>query len=355
MDIRFDDHPSFHRAAIGMVGSSLAFGLVLHPFAAWPVSPIAAGLLGIAAGAAFAHGRAAWRMLAGIAASAPLVVAVNSSGVIGAPAVALTCGALALGIGIGGLRGIKGLFALGLAMATTAMALWCATKFATASAFAGMPSMLHDGMTATAMGIVGTFAMLPRHLRFAIDPVATAVRNLPPNLDAEVRNLCDRSVAIWNTTKTKLADNDPGKALVRDGVVKTLEVAAKSNDTKLTGASDADLAARMADFDKRIEAATDAEVKGQYQQARAALDDQRRYRAAIRQGRERLVARLHNHVTTLEKFQLAATGLEAQRASQTTATTQLDELSQSVAASGEALAEIELGDAGAPTIADTLA
>jgi hypothetical protein len=61
---------------------------------------------------------------------------------------------------------------------------------------------------------------------------------------------------------------------------------------------------------------------------------------------------MHNHVTTLEKFQLAATGLEAQRAAHTPATTQLDELSQSVAASGEALAEIELGDAGAPATSD---
>ena len=100
----------------------------------------------------------------------------------------------------------------------------------------------------------------------------------------------------------------------------------------------------MEDFDKRIAAATDAEVKTQYQSARAALDDQRRYRAHIRQDRERLVARMHNHVTTLEKFQLAATGLEAARGRPRSARPQqLDELSQDVAASGEALAEIELG------------
>jgi hypothetical protein len=62
---------------------------------------------------------------------------------------------------------------------------------------------------------------------------------------------------------------------------------------------------------------------------------------------------MHNHVTTLEKFQLAATGLEAARVSTNGANQQLDELSQSVAASGEALAEIELGVT--PTIADASA
>ena len=102
----------------------------------------------------------------------------------------------------------------------------------------------------------------------------------------------------------------------------------------------------------RIAAATDAEVKAQYQAARAALDDQRRYRDHIRQGRERLIARMHNHVTTLEKFQLAATGLEASRAAATADGRQLEELSQDVAASGEALAEVELGVPATRAVAD---
>ncbi len=58
---------------------------------------------------------------------------------------------------------------------------------------------------------------------------------------------------------------------------------------------------------------------------------------------------MHNHVAALEKFQLAATGIEATRMTSTSTTVkQLAELSQEVAASGEALAEIELGVAGAP-------
>ena len=57
---------------------------------------------------------------------------------------------------------------------------------------------------------------------------------------------------------------------------------------------------------------------------------------------------MHNHVAALEKFQLAASGLAAARAASAgaTAVKQLEELSHDVAASGEALAELELG--GAP-------
>ena len=55
-----------------------------------------------------------------------------------------------------------------------------------------------------------------------------------------------------------------------------------------------------------------------------------------------MVARLHNHVAALEKFQLAASGLEASRVASenTPALKQLDEMSAEVVASGEALAEV---------------
>ncbi|MBA3539488.1 MAG: hypothetical protein H0T79_07640, partial [Deltaproteobacteria bacterium] len=221
----------------------------------------------------------------------------------------------------------------------------CALRIGHAEKTIGWPAWITSGVSAMAMGMVGVLAMLPRHLKISSDPVTAALRALPTNLDAEVRDLCNRSVAIWTNSKERLADTDSGKLLVRDGVLKALEVAARSAAVKLTGDGEVELDKRMAELDKRIAAATDTEVKTQYQSARAALEDQRRYRERIRQGRERLVARMHNHVAALEKFQLAATGLEAARVATAgqTALEQLEELSQDVAASGEALAEIELG------------
>ena len=336
MDIRFGDHPSFHRSALGMVGGSLLFGLALHPVT--PLAPIAGGLLGIAAGAAIAHGKAPWRMLAAGAALLPLFLMTPSW-----PMLAGVGGMLALGLAIGGPRGVRGALSVALGTVTALIAMWCAIRITGAKQTMFWPQWITTGTAAAAMGMVGVLAMIPRHLTLALDPVQAALKKLPTTLDAEVKNLCDRSVAIWNTTKDKLTDTDAGRNLVRDGVLKTLEVAAKSAEVKLTGGSETELVARMENFDKRIEATTDAEVKTQYQAARGALADQLRYRNHIKQGQERLLARMHNHVTTLEKFQLAATGLEAARATATGANAQLDELSQSVAASGEALAEIELG------------
>jgi hypothetical protein len=336
MDIRFADHPSFHRAAVGMVGGSLLFGLALHPLT--PLAPLAGGILGIAAGAAFAHGRASWRITAAVAAIVPLIALAPTWGMLAGVA-----SMLALGLSIGGPRGVRGALGVGLAAATTLLAMWCALRITGARQTMFWPHWITTSTAAAAMGMVGVIAMIPRHLTLALDPVLAALRKLPASLDPEVKNLCDRSVAIWSTTKDKLGDTDPGKTLVRDSVLKTLEVAAKSAEVKLTGASENELVKRMEDFDKRIAATSDAEVKTQYQGARAALADQLRYRSHIRQGQERLVARMHNHVTTLEKFQLAATGLEAAAIASTSVHKQLDELSQDVAASGEALAEIELG------------
>jgi hypothetical protein len=354
MDIRFGDHPSFHRAAVGMVGASATLGLALH--AVTPVAPIAAGLLGIGVGAAIAYGKPLWRIGAAAAACVPFVALTPSSSLIAmttfgrAIAIMLAAVALALAMTLG-LRGTRGLVAMLAGAAVAMLAIWAGTRFGAAQQLSAWPSWARDVSASAAMGMIGVLALLPRHLRVALDPVQAAARRLSPEVDGEVRELCNRSLEIWNGAKDKLADSDPGKRLVRDGVLKTLEVAAKSAEVQPSGASEQQLARRMEDLDARIAAATDSEVKAQYQSARSALDDQRRYRDHIKQNRERLVARMHNHVAALEKFQLAASGLVAARAASAgaTAVRQLEELSQDVAASGEALAEIEL--AGAPDAA----
>jgi hypothetical protein len=326
MDIRFADHPSFQRAAAGMVGGALLFGAALHPLT--PLAPLAGGILGIAAGAAVAHGKAAWRMIAGATGLVPLFALAPSW-----PMLATVAAIVALALAVGGPRGVRGLVGVLLGAITTLIAMWCALRLDHARQTASWPPLVTTAIAAAAMGLVGALAMLPRHFQVALDPVQGALRRLPASLDAEVRGLCARAAEIWSAAKDRISD-DAGKALVRDGVLKTLEVAGKSAEINVTGASDADLAQRLADLDQRIAAATDAEVKTQYQSARAAV--------GIRQGRERLVARMHNHVAALEKFELAATGLEAARAASSgaAAVKPLEELSHDVAASGEALAEV---------------
>lgn len=315
-----------------MVGGSALLGLALHPV--MHLAPLVGGIFGIAAGAAFAYGKPVWRIGAAAAATVPLVAMAPTW-----PLLALGAATLGFGLAIGAVDGQrKALKGACLAMFGGTIALlgmFVASKIFGAAATHTWSSWTRDVAASSAMGIVGVFAMMPRHLRASIDPVRAAQKKLPANLDAEVRGLCDRSVAIWTSTKDK-------QELLRDGVLKTLEVAAKSSRVDTTGPSDDELARRAADLDQRIATATDDEVKTQYQAARAGLEDQRKYREKIRASRERMVARLHNHVAALEKFQLAASGLEASRVASegAPAVKQLDELSAEVAASGEALAEI---------------
>ena len=321
-----------------MVLGGAAAGLALHPLTAH--APIVGGLAGIAIGTAAGYGKPAFRLAAAALASIPLFLMTPSPATLAA--VACTMG---LGVALFGLRGMRGLFAMMFGAATTLLAVWAAVRVMGAHETHAWPAWARDTVASGAMSMIGVIAMLPRHLAISFDPMDAAVRHLPKDLDSEVRELCNRSLAIWSAAKDKLDANDPGRALVRDGVMKTLEVATKSADVKVAGATDGELAKRMEDLDARITAATDAEVKSQYQSARSALDDQRRYREHIKQNRERLIARMHNHVAALEKFQLAAGGLAAARAATAgaQAVRQLEELSADVAASGEALAELELG------------
>lgn len=323
-----------------MVLGGAAAGLALHPLTHH--APVVGGLAGIAIGAAAGYGKPAFRLAAAALASVPLFVMAPSTPMLAA--VACTMG---LGVAMFGLRGARGLFAMLIGAAVTLLGMWASLRVMGAHETHSWPAWARDTVASGAMGMIGVIAMLPRHLRMSLDPVSAAVRRLPTDLDSEVRELCNRSLAIWSAAKDKLADSDPGRALVRDGVMKTLEVATKSAEVNLTGASDQELTKRMDDLDARIANATDAEVKSQYQSARAALDDQRRYRDHIKQNRERLIARMHNHVAALEKFQLAAGGLAAARAATAGAQVvkQLEELSADVAASGEALAELEIGPA----------
>ncbi len=337
MDIRFGDHPSFHRAAAGMVGVSAILGVALYPVT--PLAPLVGGLAGMAAGAALGYGKAPARIVLAGLAVVPLFAMAPS-----VAAMSITAAALALGLAVG-TRGTRAILTSGLAAVATLVAMWTALRFGHAAKLQAWSPLVRSGVAAAAMGMVGILAMLPRHLSISSDPVSAAVRRLPANLDAEVAGLCKRSVAIWAATKDDI-DDTAGKNLVRDGVLKTLEVAGKSAQVKTTGASEQELGARAADLDARIAAATDAEVKTQYQAARAAVGDQQRYREQIAKGQERLVARMHNHVAALEKFQLAATGLEAARAQAAGAgaVKQLEELSHDVTASGDALADLELGE-----------
>ncbi|HUJ62449.1 MAG TPA: hypothetical protein VLX92_28295, partial [Kofleriaceae bacterium] len=281
---------------------------------------------GIAAGAAFGYGKPRWRLALGALAIVPLLALAPT-----APVLALAAALLALGLAAGGPRGVAGALGVMLAAALALVAMWSAQRVAHAEAVVRWPASATAAASAGALAITFVLALVPRHLRIERDPVGAAMRALPPMIERDVRELCVRSIAIWNGARRELPAGDPGRQLVRDGVVKTLEVAARTIALAPKGAGERELAERMTELDHRIAEARDPEERAQYEAARATLDDQRALGDELLQRRARVVARLHHHVAALEKLRLAATA-------ETPALRQLEELSHEVAASGEALA-----------------
>lgn len=344
MGIRFVDHEGFHRAAIYMVGAGLAAG-ALASVLPEPVPPaLAGGAIGAAVGVGLAHGRMVGRLAAAVLALVAfrLILRVD---VWAALAAFSAIGAIGLTVGERSRRP--------LAMALGALAMfaasWAALRISYAEQTASWPTWVSIGIGSAALSFASVLALVPARLEWIKDAIAGRMRLLPAGLDAEVRGLCDRSVGLWTSAKDKLTDA-PSKELLRDGVDKVLEVAQRTATTSAAPTNDTELDGRIAELDRRIAAAADQVTRDQYQAARTALDDQKRLRERMRQGRERVVARLHHHVATLERFHLAALNLEATRANAdaTSSVAGLTQLSADVASSSEALAEIELGAPATP-------
>jgi hypothetical protein len=344
MGIRFTDHEGFHRAAVCMAGAGFAAG-ALASILPQPIPPaLAGGVAGAAIGIGLAHGKIVWRLVA----AALALVAFGLLLRVDVWAALAACAAIG---SVGLTVGEKSRRPLALALGALAMfgAAWAALRISYAEQTASWPPWLAIALGATALAFASVLALVPSRLGWVKDAIGGRIRMLPDGLDPEVRSLCDRSIALWTSGKDKIADG-ASKELLRDGVDKVLEVAHKTAQASSAPTDDADLDQRIEELDRRIAAASDALTRDQYRAARGALDDQKRLRERMRTGRERIVARMHNHVATLERFHLAALNVEATRVT-ADATTPLTELSADVASSSEALAEIAQSvDPAAPAL-----
>jgi len=315
----------------GLSAAALPLAAPLHV-----APPLIGGALAVALGAGWAYGALRSRAVLGVLACVP--VAVSS-----------TWGALAATALIAGLAVAMNAESRRHAIATVVigagammLASWAGLRIHYAQETSSWAPLLRATVSGAAIGMIGVLSTLPRHLAWQLDTVLAAARKLPTTLDSEVKQLCDRSLALWRKAVERLADDVTSKELLRSGVIKVLEVARRTGESVESAGADRELSDRIADLERRIEAASDAETKAQYTAAREGLEDQRKYRERLRAGRERMVARLHNHVAALEKFHLAAVSLEASKtmSADEPMVKQLADLSSEVSASGDALAEV---------------
>lgn len=334
MELRFSQHESFHRAAIAMVATGFGFGALAH-LVSWPhglPAGLIGGTLGVVAGAALGYQRLWPRLALGVLACAALAVSNTWAAMIGCGAVT----ALALALGTQGGRRYA---TIALGTAVSVVACWVAIQISFAQQTHAWSGALVDGTAAAAMGMLGALALLPRHVGIGRDAVVAAVARLPLGLDTEVRNLCNQSVSLWTQANARMVSDPENRDLLRQGVVKVLEVAAKES-APLASGSDAALRERIVELETRIGNATDDETRTQYQAAKQALTEQQLYREKLSTRRDRLVAKLHHHVAALEKFQLAALGAQKDGEARPVLG-RLAELSAEVTSTSEALMEVE--------------
>ncbi|MCE9576506.1 MAG: hypothetical protein K8W52_25375 [Deltaproteobacteria bacterium] len=342
MSIGFGDHEGFHRAAIAMTVAGAAAGAGAQVVG---LSPIIAGGLGAMAGALWAE-----RPQRGALMAARIAMTAAGLGIALAfrPALQLWMVAVVIASALALGRGAKAwLLASAVGVIAIAAGGFAAMRIAGAAETASWPGWITMAVAGAAMGLTSVVALVPTRVAVERDPVLAAMRALPATVDAEIADLARQGARVWHEVKQRVPATDGGRALVKDGVLRLVEVAKRSEriPTDLA-ASTAKVSARIDELDARIAAATDEIARTQYGEARGALDDQRRYLAGIGTARERMVARMHNYLAALEKFRLAVVSLETAATARAAADarpalTAVAEIGADLESCGQALAELE--------------
>ena len=301
--LRFDDHPGFHREVLAGAAGAAVVGAAWSVASSSPWAALQGAAVGLALGLGALRGQAR-------ALSSGLGLLAVMSGLL----------AVHLGAGLWGLAAMVGALAamhvparrmpwaaaagVGLGYAGA----WAAARIGVASEISMLPAVASSALSAATFGLASAVALAARHVAVAKDPVETAYRELPP-LTGEGRELVERGRAIWQATAASPVTAAEHRALVQDGVLQLLRAAERLARTPAVEL--ADIVKRQGELDARIEAASDPVAREQYKQTRTALDDQQRYAERVGAARERIVARMHHGVTTLETFRLACAQLDA--------------------------------------------
>jgi hypothetical protein len=345
MDLRFVDHPGFHRSSVALVATSTLAGAALGvlPPLAYDAPDLAREpdtvlVLALVA-AALALGKSFGRIPArvGLALAAGLWLWFSRGAGWGVSALGFA-GFAAAALAVGPSRHWLGRV---LSAVVIVAAAWAASRVAGAEELVNWPRGLRLAVAGLGFGLVALAALVPAHVLAVIDPIAPLRRALPVDMDPELSGLCQRTVGIWQVSRGKMAADDPSMPLLRDGVARVLESARRVVESQARQPHEPSLDERIVALDQRLAATSDEATGEQYRAARAALDEQKRLHRRRRQGRERVVATLHHHVATLERFYLAAISLEDSRHGASADRRQLAELASDMATSGEALDELD--------------
>ena len=318
MDVRFEDHAQFNRAAglsalgggalaavaphlllapAAVVGSALAIA-----FAPGLVAPArrrrlaAAAACALAAGASLLEPRASWLLpLCGAMLGVLFAIArrdsARESGAAG-PSGAVIALSAALGAGA-------------VMLATLAL-----SPLATAL-MAIVPGFLATGASGAAFGLWAGLAATPLHVTFGADPVEARLSALRPGLAPDLRALAERAAAARRGAADELPPGARGdlRGLIDSLALAALDVAerAASLTRAASPALEQELQHRSAVLLASAAKAEDPAARDSYQRAADALEGQLDHFRRVRRARERALARLHEDVANLERARFSLT------------------------------------------------
>jgi hypothetical protein len=316
MDVRFEDHAQFQRAAgLAAVGGGLlaavAPQLALAPAAVAGSAiavALAPGLTGpvrrrrvaaavacvLAAGAALLNPRAAWLLpLCGAMLGVLFAIARRDSaqdldaqpGWVIALAAALGAGAALLA---------------SVALAPLAGAL-----------AALVPGWMATGASGAAFGLWAGLAAAPLHVAVGAGPVEARLAALRAMLPAEVRGLVERAVSARRGAAEELPVSARGdlRGLIDALALAALQVAERVASLSRAAAPslEEELQRRFAQLQESAAGAEDPSARSSYQRAAEALEGQLEHFRRVRRARERALARLHEDVANLERVRFSLT------------------------------------------------
>jgi hypothetical protein len=311
MDVRFEDHAAFQRAAGWFVAGGAALGAIGS-------LPLAAS--GASLALTLAAGPERWRPRMVVAAGCAVAALAWALEPRGWPAP--VCGAM-LALLLATVRAdhakLLGTLApavgpVALTASISALALWMASatlpQLSTALATA-VPSWIAAAAAGGTLGLWAALSATPLHLRFGGDPIEVRLGALQGSLDAEVRTLAERAVAARRGAALELpaAARSELRALIDSLTRAALDLARRAAELGRASAPavEQELQRRSSELGTSAEAVDDADARQSYLRAAEALSAQLEHFRRVRRARERILARLHEQVVNLERARFSLT------------------------------------------------
>jgi hypothetical protein len=238
------------------------------------------------------------------------------------PTFALGLPGLALGLPLGwGMR--RGAVAASLAAGAGAFGLALAATVAIHDGLfvRWMPEWASVPVAGSLLGFLAAFGALPRTLSTVRDAVAEALEREGRGLSVALQELCKLSVETHARTREAVAAADPATPALAGRLGRASEDLALKVVALASGAAEVDrsndpegilrLEARLSDLDKKLKQVKDEVASAGYGRAREAVLTQIEHHRRLDVDRERLTARLHEHLATLEELHFASLHLRS--------------------------------------------